>query len=324
MTRVFRGTLLLLAAMAAGGCARKAGDGAIVASGHVEATRVRVSSKIAGRLQSLAVKEGDAVEAGREIGRIDPTDLQLALQQARAERDQASAQLRLRLAGARREDVAELEAQVRSLEVELADAKLDLERMQALLDRGSGTTKSRDDAKARRDVLAQKLAAMNQSLARMRAGSRDEEKDAARAGLAATDARIAQIEQQLRDAVITSPLAGVVTEKVAEAGELLSAGAPIGEVTTLQDSWRTVYLPDADLARIRFGQPAEITTDGGQKGKGTVSFIASQAEFTPKNVQTRDERVKLVFKVKIALDNADGVFKPGMPAEARLTAVEGR
>jgi membrane fusion protein YbhG len=327
MRRVIHGAVLatlLLAAFAAAGCAGKADDGAIVASGHVEATRVRVSSKIAGRLQSLAVKEGDAVEAGREVGRIDPTDLQLALQGARAERDQAAAQLRLRLAGARREDVAEAEAQVRSLEVELADAKLDLERMQALLDRGSGTTKARDDARARRDVTTQKLAAMSQSLARLRAGSREEEKDASRATVAAADARIAQIEQQLEDAVITSPLAGVVTEKVAEAGELLAAGAPIGEVTNLQDSWLTVYLPEADLARIRFGQAAEITTDGGQKGKGTVSFIASQAEFTPKNVQTKDERVKLVFKVKIALDNAGGVFKPGMPAEARLTAVEGK
>ena len=311
-------------ALAAAGCAGKAADGAIVASGHVEATRVRVSSKIAGRLQSLAVKEGDVVEAGREIGRIDPTDLQLALQQARAERDRASAQLRLQLAGPRREDVAELEAQARSVEVELADAKLDLERMQALLDRGSGTTKARDDARARRDIAAQKLAAMRQSLARMRSGSRVEEKDAARAAVAAAEARIAQVEQQLSDAVITSPVAGVVTEKVAEAGELLSAGAPIGEVTNLQDSWLTVYLPEADLARIRYGQPAEVVTDGGQRGKGTVSFIASQAEFTPKNVQTRDERVKLVFKVKIALENEGGVFKPGMPAEARLAAAEGR
>jgi HlyD family secretion protein len=196
--------------------------------------------------------------------------------------------------------------------------------MQALLDRGSGTTKARDDARARKEMAAEKLAAMNQSLARMRAGSREEEKDAARASVAAGDARIAQIEQQLKDAVITSPISGVVTEKVAEAGELLAAGAPIGEITNLQDAWLTVYLPEADLARIRYGQAAEVVTDGGQTGQGKVSFIASQAEFTPKNVQTKDERVKLVFKVKIALENADGLFKPGMPAEARLTAVAGK
>jgi HlyD family secretion protein len=319
MRRVLYGPALLLA-MAAAGCTGRTDDAAIVASGHVEATRVRVSSKIAGRLQSLSVKEGDAVEAGREIGRIDPTDLQIALQQARAERARADAELRLRLAGARREDIAELEAQRKAVEVELANAKLEHDRMQALLDKGSGTAKSRDDARARRDVAAERLAAMNQSLARMRAGSREEEKDASRATVAAGDARIAQIEQQLKDAVIVSPVAGVMTEKVAEAGELLAAGAPIGEITNLQDAWLTVYLPEADLGRIRYGQPAKVVTDGGQEGKGTVSFIASQAEFTPKNVQTRDERVKLVFKVKIALDNADGLFKPGMPAEARLEA----
>jgi HlyD family secretion protein len=324
MRRLFYGAPAAFLAIAAAGCAGRTDDASLVASGHVEATRVRVSSKIAGRLQSLAVDEGDAVEAGREIGRIDPADLQLALMQAKAERDRAAAELRLRLAGARREDVAELEAQTKSAAVDHANAALELERMQALLDRGSGTTKARDDARARKEMAAQKLAAMNQSLARMRAGSREEEKDAARAMVAAADARIAQIEQQLTDAVIVSPISGVVTEKVAEAGELLAAGAPIGEVTNLQDAWLTVYLPEADLARIRYGQPAEVTTDGGQTGKGKVSFIASQAEFTPKNVQTRDERVKLVFKVKIALENQDGLFKPGMPAEARLAAVEGR
>jgi HlyD family secretion protein len=324
MNRQFRFATLLAFTPLLAGCAGRADAPGIVASGHVEATRVRVSTKVGGRLQSLAVAEGDAVAAGQEIGRIDPTDLQLALQQARAERDRAAADLRLRLAGARREDVAELEAKARGIAVEVASAERDLERMQALLDKGSGTPKARDDATARRDVAAQGLAAARQALARSRAGSRVEEKDAARAGVAAAEARIAQLEQQLKDAENASPLAGVVTEKVAEAGELLQPGAPLVEVTSLADAWLTVYLPEADLARIRFGQAAEVETDGGQKRSGKVSFVASQAEFTPKNVQTKDERVKLVFKVKIALDNADGLFKPGMPAEARIPAAEAK
>jgi HlyD family secretion protein len=123
--------------------------------------------------------------------------------------------------------------------------------------------------------------------------------------------------------VIVSPLPGVVTEKIADAGELLQSGSPLAEVTNLGDAWLNVYLPEADLGRIRIGQSAEVVTDGGQKRAGKVSFVASQAEFTPKNVQTRDERVKLVYKVKISLENADGVFKPGMPAEASLQPVEG-
>jgi HlyD family secretion protein len=293
-----------------------------VASGHVEATEVRVSTKVAGRLASLKVDEGDTLSVGQEIGRIDDVDVRLSLQQAVAERDLAAAELRLQLAGARKEDIAEQEAKVRSAEVELADAELDLERMQSLLDKGSGTTKARDDARARRDVSVARLAAAREALARLRAGSRDEEKDAARARLSAAAARIAQLEQQLEDTVIVSPLAGVVTEKIAEAGELLQAGSPLCEVTNLADAWLNVYLPEADLGRIRIGQAAEVTTDGGQKRSGRVSYVASQAEFTPKNVQTRDERVKLVYKVKIALENADGVFKPGMPAEAGLNAAQ--
>jgi HlyD family secretion protein len=218
--------------------------------------------------------------------------------------------------------VGEQEAQRAGVAADLANAQRDLERMQALLDKGSGTTKARDDALARRDVAAARLKAAGEALARTKSGSRPEEKDASRARLAAAEAQIAQLDQQLKDAVITSPVPGVVTEKVAEKGELLQAGAPLCEITNLQDAWLTVYLPEADLGRIRIGQPAEVTTDGGQKRTGKVSFVASQAEFTPKNVQTRDERVKLVYKVKIALENADGLFKPGMPAEARLQAAE--
>jgi HlyD family secretion protein len=282
-----------------------------------------VSTKISGRLESLKIAEGDEVSSGQELGRIDGVDLRLGLQQAIAERDQAAAELRLRLAGPRKEDVAELEAEVASVEVDLEDATRNLQRMQSLLDKGSGTTKSRDDSQARRDMAAAKLKAMKEALTRLRSGSRAEEKDAARAHVAAAEARIAQLEQQLKDTVITSPVSGVVTEKIAEPGELLQSGSPLGEITNLADAWLNVYLPEADLGSIRIGQDAEVTTDGGQKRAGKVSYVASKAEFTPKNAQTKDERVKLVYKVKITLDNADGLFKPGMPAEAGLQTVGG-
>jgi HlyD family secretion protein len=323
MNRMLKTTVLPLLCGAAIGCTGRPGPSVIVASGHVEATRVRISTKIAGRLEALAFAEGDTVSSGQELARIDVVDVRLDLQQAIAQRDQATAELRLQLAGPRREDVAELQAQVASVEVDLADASRDLRRMQSLLDSGSGTTKARDDAQARRDMTEARLVAMRESLARMKAGSRAEEKDAARARLAETEARIARLEQQLKDAVITSPVAGVVTEKIAEQGELLQSGSPLSEVTNLGDAWLNVYLPEADLGRIRIGQDAQVTTDSGQKRAGKVSYVASQAEFTPKNVQTKDERVKLVYKVKITLDNRDGVFKPGMPAEAGLPAMDG-
>ena len=306
--------------LALAGCGRRSDPSLIVASGHVEATDVRIATKVAGRLGSLALHEGDAVKTGQELARIETTDLLLALREAQAQRDQAAAEYQLRLVGARKEDIAELEAQVASVQSDLENAQKDFDRMQGLLDKGSGTTKARDDAKARRDMTAHRLEAVKQALARLRAGSRPEEKEAARARLAAMDARIAQLEHQVEDATIKSPLAGVVTEKVAEPGELLQVGSLLCVITDLANAWLTVYVGGPDLGRIRLGQEAEVNTDDGQTRKGKVTFIASQAEFTPKNVQTRDERVKLVYKVKVSLDNQDGLFKPGMPAEARLRA----
>jgi membrane fusion protein YbhG len=263
------------------------------------------------------------VKRGQPLARVETTDASLALRQAQAVRDQADAELHLRVAGARKEEIAELEAKVEGAQADLEGARQDLDRMQTLLDRGSGTTKARDDARTRRDVAASQLAAMKEALARLKAGSRREEIDAARASLQAAEARIAQLRQQIDDAQIVSPVDGVVTEKTTEPGELLTAGTALCVVTDLKDAWLTVYVGEPDLARIRIGQPAEVRTDDGRKREGKITFIASQAEFTPKNVQTREERVKLVFRVKIGLDNRDGRFKPGMPAEARLGTVEG-
>jgi HlyD family secretion protein len=314
---------LALAALSAGACRKGDDAGLIVASGHVEATEVLVSTKVAGTIERLAVDEGSVVATGQEIAHIDTTDTELALAAARAERAQAEAELRLRRAGSRVEDVREAEAQVVRAEADLAGAARDLDRMEGLLSAGSGTTKSRDDARTRRDVAAAGLDAARERLHRLKAGFRQEEKDAAAARLQATDARIAQLDQQVKDAVIASPVAGVVTQKLAEQGELAARGAGLVVVTDLASAWLNVYVAEPDLARIRLGQAAEVVTDDAQTRRGRISFVSSRAEFTPKNVQTRDERVKLVYKVKIALENADGLFKPGMPAEARLRSAAG-
>jgi membrane fusion protein YbhG len=320
MTRTVRavGTVLALSLAACGG---RRETPSIVASGHVEATDVRVSTKVAGRLERFTHEEGDVVTQGQDLAAIDTTDLDLARRQAKADRRQAAAELDLRVAGPRKEDIAEASAQVKALESDLAGAQRDLERMQGLLDRGAGTDKGRDDAKVRRDTAAQRLEAARQALARLTAGSRPEEIEASRARVAAADARLAQLDQQISDADVKSPVSGVVTEKIAERGELLQVGSGLCIVTDLADAWLTIYVPEPDLGRIRIGQAAEVRTDGGETRQGKVTFIASQAEFTPKNVQTRDERVKLVYRVKVGLDNGDGLFKPGMPAEARLEAV---
>jgi len=311
-----RGIPLLAVALAA--CQASDDPNLIVASGHVEATEVLVSSKASGFLEALHVDEGDAVEPGQPLARIDTTDTQLALAVARADRRQAGAQLQLRLAGPRAEDIAEARARVAELQAALTGAERDLERMQGLLGSGSGTAKARDDAQTQRDRLSSGLVAAQLGLKRLESGSRVEEIEAARALLAATDAHIAQLESQLDDAEVASPLAGIVTDRLAEPGELIARGTGLLVITRLADAWLDAYVSGPDLARIRLGQDVEVMTDAGQTRAGRVSFISPRAEFTPKNVQTREERVKLVYRIKIELPNEDGLFKPGMPAQARL------
>jgi HlyD family secretion protein len=315
--------IVALAGMCAAGCRGHRNAAPIIVSGHVEATEVRVATKAAGLLASLRFEEGDAVKVDQPLAEIDTTDTRLALGVARGERDQAAAQLRLMQAGARREDVADAEAQAQRSEADHVAAQKDLDRMEGLLASGSGTSKGRDDARARRDMAAAALTSANERLKKLRVGNRPEEIESARARLASADARVAQLDQQLKDAAITSPVAGVVTEKVSERGELLARGTVIAVVTDLASPWLTVYVAEPDVPRLRIGQDVEVVTDAGDKRTGRLSYISAQAEFTPKNVQTRDERVKLVYRLKVSLPNSDGLFKPGMPAEARFQPARG-
>ncbi len=305
-------------AAASAGCGRGNRRGPIVSSGHVEATEVRVASKVGGTLAALPVEEGDAVKAGQMLATLDTTDTGLALDAARGDLATAEAELRLRRAGARREDLADAKAQVERAEAEVTNGQKDLERMEGLLTRGSGTTKARDDARLRRDVAAAALASTREWLAKLEAGNRVEEIDVARARAAAAAARVAQLEQQLKDATIVCPVDGIVTERLVEVGELAARGTAVAVVTEIRRPWLTVYVGEPDLGRVRLGQEVEVITDNDDKRTGTVSYISSKAEFTPKNVQTRDERVKLVYRVKVRLPNDDLLFKPGMPAEARF------
>lgn len=310
--------ILVCVAVATAACREERDPALLNAAGHVEATEVRVSAKVGGTLEWFPADEGDGVERGQELARFSTVDQELALAAARAEHDLADANLRLALAGFRSEDVDAARAQLRRAEIELAAAERDRERFQGLLDSGSGTEKARDDAVTRRDAAARTVDAARDQLRKLERGLRREEVDAARARVAAAAARIAQIEQQIRDATVTSPAAGVVTEKLVEQGEILPPGTALAVVTDLADARLVAYVGEPDLGRIRLGQEAEVVTDAGERRTGRLTWISPRAEFTPKNVQTRDERVKLVYKVKIALDNDDGLFKPGMPAEAHL------
>lgn len=320
-------------------CAPRPPADRIRVSGQVEATDVEVASQVGGRLLALKVAEGDRVAAGDVLAQLDTSDAELALARARADQDQADAQLRLLQAGARPEDIRQAEAQaagaeagVRGAQTELAAAEADVERFESLLASNSGSRKQRDDAVTRRDVAKERLQgardqarAAREALARLRAGARREDVEAARARVAAAAAQIAIWQKAIADATVKAPISGIVTERLADAGELLQPHAPIVVVVDLDHAWANVYVDEPFVPRLRVGQRATVFTDAGGPGlPGTVSFVSSQAEFTPRNVQTAEDRSKLVYRVKVSVDNAGGTLKEGMPVEADLPLTASR
>lgn len=315
------------------GCREEPPANEIRASGHVEATDVRLAPEVGGRILLLTVKEGDRVEPGALILRLDGREIELAVQRAKAEHAQAEAQLKLLEAGSRPEDIRQAEAQAQATRdelsaarAELTAAEADLQRFEALLQANAGSRKQRDDAATRRDVARERVQAAgargraaDQVTARLRAGARAEEIEAARARIAAAAAQVASVEETLNDTTLKSPIGGVVTEKLAEVGEVIAPRSPVIVITDLAHAWADVFVPEPVVPRLRLGQAATVFTDAGGSGiAGTLSYISPKAEFTPRNVQTAEERSKLVYRVRVAVDNKDGVLKQGMPVEALL------
>ncbi len=299
------------------------------ASGYVEATEVRVASKVAGRVMTVAVAEGERVTAGQTLIELSSTDATLALTRLKAERDQADAQLRLLRAGARPEDVAQAKAQVAAAEseratvaAEVAAATVDAERFEQLVQRRAGSEKQRDDAvvkrvlaEARLKVADDRVAAARAQLAQVTAGARSQELDAARGRLAAVDAQIATVNNDIEETIVTAASAGVVSSRLVEPGELITPRVPLLVIIDLDRAWATAYVEEPRVAAVTIGQSATVMTDSGDRLEGRVTFISPRAEFTPRNVQTASERAKLVYRVKVAVDNRAGTLKPGMPVE---------
>ena len=321
------------AALAPAACRAKPPADRVRVSGYVEATEVRVAPEVGGRLIDLKVAEGDRVTAGDVVAQLDTADITLALKRAAAERQGADAQLRLLLAGARQEDIRQAEAQRAAAEAdvagarqELTSAERDLQRFEALLASNSGAQKPRDDAATRRDVAKdrirageERVRAAAEAVARLKSGARREEIDVARARLAGVDAQIATLEKAMNDATVLAPASGMVTQKLADTGELIAPRTPLLVVADLDHVWANVYVDEPLVPRVTLGQTATVFTDAGGPGiEGTITFISPKAEFTPRNVQTAEERSKLVFRVKVTVDNQKGVLKQGMPVEAEI------
>jgi HlyD family secretion protein len=158
-----------------------------------------------------------------------------------------------------------------------------------------------------------------ETLARVKRGARSQELDLARARVASADAQIAALQKTVGDATVVAAVGGVVTQKLADKGELVARGAPIAVVTDLDHAWANLFVPEPLVPRVKLGQAAMVFTDAGGQGiPGTVTFISPRAEFTPRNVQTAEERSKLVYRIKVSVDNSAGVLKQGMPVDAEL------
>lgn len=329
MRRLVLCSLVILSAA----CAKPAPSDRLRVSGHVEATEVRLAPDAGGRILSLKVKVGDRVEPGQTILTLDSRDAELAMQRGKAELAHAQAQLRLLLAGSREEDIRQAESQIAvataeaaATKAELDAAAQDLERFDTLLKNNSGSKKQRDDAETRRNVARDRLVAAEGRvrsaegfLAKLQAGARKEEIEAARARVAATTAQIATIEKSLTDTTLVSTVAGLVTDTLVEAGETIGPRTPAIVVVDIDRAWADVFVPEPIVPTLKIGQAATIFTDAGGTGvPGTITYISPKAEFTPRNVQTADERSKLVYRIRIAADNKDGVLKQGMPVEAEL------
>lgn len=322
--------------MATAGCGGRAAEGPR-GSGYVEATEVRVAAETGGRVLEMSADEGRRVAAGDVLARLDTGDAEIALRRAEAERDQAVAQLRLLQAGARREDVRQAQAQADSARSEVVAAEAerhaaadDLKRFESLLAADAGSRKQRDDAATRLSVAAarkraaeDRVRAAEQGVARLQAGSRREEVTAADARVAVANAQIAAIQKTLGDATVKAPVSGTITAKLVDIGEMVGPRAPVAVISDLDNAWANVYVDEPLVPTLTLGQAATIITDAGHRIPGRITYISPRAEFTPRNVQTADERSKLVYRIKVTVDNREGVLKPGMPIDADLGQAAG-
>ncbi|HSA95433.1 MAG TPA: efflux RND transporter periplasmic adaptor subunit [Acidobacteriota bacterium] len=317
-------TLFLLAALAAlCGCAGDQAKGVISASGTIEAIEVNVASKVSGQVETLAVDEGSRVAPGDTLAVIDHAALDIQLRQAQAGVRLAEAQLALLVKGARSEDIRQAEAALAQAEASLKPAEDDARRMRELVRTGSVTPKQAEDADARLTVAAAQRAAAAEALAKVRRLARPEEVQAAEARLAQAQAAADLLAKTIADCTIAAPTAGIVTHKAIERGELVAPGSTVVTLSELDSVYVMIYLSERDMGRVRLGEAADVAIDAfpGRAFPGRITYISPEAEFTPKNVQTKEDRVKLVFGVKVEIENKDGLLKPGLPADATIRAV---
>ena len=300
-------------------------EGTVFASGTVDATEIAASFRVPGILIKRPVDEGSHVKPGELLAALDERETVARLHQAEAAQQVAQARLKDLEQGYRPQEIAESRAQAEQARANLSNLQEEARRSEALFHGGATSQQRRDKDRTVADVAAQQLSATQERLKLLQSGYRPETINAARAQFEEAQAAVAAAHVALEDLQVTSPVEGVVTRKHAEVGETLGAGRPVVTVTDISRPWVRVYIPETQIGKVRLGAAAKVKVDTfpNRDFDGRVSYVSSQAEFTPKNVQTQEERVKLVFAVNVTLDNLNGTLKPGMPADVYITAQGG-
>jgi HlyD family secretion protein len=268
------------------------------AYGNFEATEVTISAEVGGTLDRFTVQEGTRLEARSNVGLIDTTQLALKRRQLRAQR------------AAARTRTDQVRGEIDVIEAELDMTRTEQARIERLVADSAATQRQLDDINGRVRVLERRI-----QTTRVRPHTiRDE--------IAALDASIAQVDEQIRDSELTAPLSGIVLTTHAEPHELVQPGAPLYTVADLDTLALRAYISGAQLPDVRLGQAVTVLVDRNETENqvlnGTVSWIADEAEFTPRMIQTKEERVNLVYAIKVRVPNPDGLLKIGMPGEVRF------
>lgn len=289
-------------------------------TGTIEAIQVDVSARIAGRIVERPVDEGDRVTAGQLLVRLDEAEQAAEVRRQEAAVRTAQSSLDDLQAGARREELEDARAALQSASATREWTERDFRRAEGLFRQTLIAAQEVDRARQAYDVALAQEKSARQKLLLLEAGSRPDQVETARGQLAQARNALEVAKTRLKEMAIFSPVDGVVLRKNLEVGELANPGVPILTLMKPSDIWVRAYVPEEEVARIKVGSPARIAVDGypARRFPGRITEIASEAEFTPRNVQTRKERVNLVFRIKIAVDNPEGILKPGMPADADI------
>lgn len=321
------GLALVLAAVVVGGGAWLAlrpaasSTGPLAASGTVEAREAVLGFQLGGRIVEVLPREGDAVETGVVIARLDTTELAARAAAAEAQLAAARALLSEMERGARPEEVAQARSAAEAARRRMEEATRALERTRVLHDGGAVSREALDQAETAHAVAVAQYDQAREALAMVERGPRPERVEAQRAAVRQAEAAVAQVAALREQATIVAPFTGVVTVRHREPGEVVAPGAPVVTMLDPDERWVRIYVREDVVGRVRVGQPARITSDAyrDRSYEGVVVHIASEAEFTPRNVQTAEERVKLVYAVKVRIaGDPSHTLKPGVPADVVL------